>query len=171
MEADSAIGFSQFNPARFPDESISKETPSMKKTVIPILALAIAALLVGIFVAVSATTNTDLTEQEKLAMETYPGFSFVFNGTTNRIVKAHNVRAFTSQHPMIPYLIPIVEDFKRCNWSKDDPFRIEETETQVIIRLPSYGELKGIPIIWDSGWRLRVFFDKKTKTIISALQG
>ena len=104
-------------------------------------------------------------------METYPGFSFVFNGTTNRIEKANDVRGFTNQHTMITYLIPIVEDFKRCNWSKNDPFRIEETETQVIVTLPSYGELKGIPIYWGSGWRLRVIFDKKTKTIISALQG
>ena len=126
---------------------------------------------VAVFVARFHAPLRPATPQEQIAMETYPGFSFVFNGTTNRIVKARNVREFTNQHPMIPYLIPIVEDFKRCNWSKDDPFKIEETETQVIIRLPSYGELKGIPIIWDSGWRLRVIFDKKTKNIISALQG
>lgn len=68
----------------------------MKKTTIPIVAFTISALLVGIFVVVNATTNMDLTEQEKLAMEKLPGYRFSFEGKTNLIVKAASHRVVSS---------------------------------------------------------------------------
>lgn len=145
----------------------------MKKTAIPILAFAIAALLAGIFAVVNATTKTDLTEQEKLAMEKLPGYRFSFEGKTNLIVQAVSHRKFLDQHPMMPYLEIVVDRLERKPWTRDRVIRVQETETQIVITMPSWAEHLGMtgPTVFDAGYSRQIIIDKKTKKIISAVVG
>ena len=50
---------------------------------------------------------------------------------------------------------------------------VHETETQVVISLPSWMVILGItgPGVFDSGYSLEVTIDKKTMKIVSAFQG
>lgn len=147
-----------------------------KKFALP-LACGISVVIVAIVAIVVAIPSdedeSNLSKQEKLAMDKLPGYFFVFEGTTNHIVSARSHKAFLAQHPMMPYLEPVIERLEKRPWAKDFAIRIQETETQVIISLPSWAEQRGMagPTVFHSGYSLRVVIDKKTKTIISALQG
>ncbi len=117
--------------------------------------------------------SSSLTESEKLAMEALPGYFFEFGGKTIHITRAATHRAFLNQHPMMPYLEIVVDRLEKRPWAKDFAIRIRETETQVVISLPSWGERLGItgPTVFDAGYSLEVTIDKKTKKIVSAFQG
>ena len=122
----------------------------------------------GIFVMTSETPTTIEIESR----EVYPGYSFIYNGETNLIERKRSARVFTEQHPMMPYLEIFLEYFKyRPNWSYSDPILIQETETQVIITLPSWAERMGHKRYWGSSYNMQVIIDKKTKAVVSALQG
>jgi hypothetical protein len=106
-------------------------------------------------------------------MEALPGYFFEFGGKTIHITRAATHRAFLNQHPMMPYLEIVVDRLEKRPWAKDFAIRIRETETQVVISLPSWGERLGItgPTVFDAGYSLEVTIDKKTKKIVSAFQG
>ena len=74
---------------------------------------------------------------------------------------------------MMPYLELVVDRLEKKTWARDWPIRVQETETQVIITLPSWMEQLGMtgPTVFDAGYGLQVIIDKKTNKIISALQG
>ena len=145
----------------------------MKKTAIPIFAFAILALLVCTFVALKGTKNPKLTDQERLAMEKLPGYFFVFDGKTNHIERARSHKELLDQHPMMPYLEIVVDRLEKRSWARDYAIRIQETETQIVITLPSQAERLGMtgPGVFHSGYSLQVKIDKKTMKIVSAYQG
>ena len=130
------------------------------------------ATAIGVVAGIFALTYEAPTAIEIEAREVYPGYSFVYKGNTNLIERKWSARAFTEQHPMMPYLEIFLEYFKsRPNWSYSHPIKIQETETQVIISLPSYGEILGYKRYWGSAYNMQVIIDKKTMTVVSALQG
>ena len=135
---------------------------------------AILLLLVAssLFVFV-ATKPPVLSEQERFAMEALPGYFFVFEGKTNHIVRAKSHDAFLDQHPMMPYLELVADRLEKRPWARDFAIRIQETETQVVISLPSWAEQLGMtgPGVFHSGYSLQVTIDKKTMKIVSAYQG
>ena len=136
--------------------------------------LLVLSVSAGILLLVrTRTTHPNLSEQEKLAMEKLPGYFFVFEGKTNHIMCAKSHETLMEQHPMMPYLELVVDRLEKRPWAKDWPIRLQETETQVIITLPSWAEQLGMtgPTVFHAGYSLQVIIDKKTKKIISALQG
>ena len=136
--------------------------------------LTFLSVLAGILLLVrTRTTHPDLSEQEKLALEKLPGYFFVFEGKTNHIMRAKSHETLMEQHPMMPYLELVVDRLGKRPWARDWPIRMQETETQIIITLPSWMEQLGMtgPTVFDAGYELQVIIDKKTKKIISALQG
>lgn len=145
----------------------------MKKTEILIVVFAILALLVATFMTLKDTKNPMLTDQEKLAMEKLPGYFFVFEGKTNHIEHARTHKALLDQHPMMPYLEMVVDRLEKRSWAKYYAIRIQETETQIVITLPSQAERLGMtgPGVFHAGYNLQVIIDKKLKKIISAVQG
>lgn len=145
----------------------------MKKTTIPVLVFAISAFLAGIFVTVKATTSTHLTDQERLAMEKLPGYRFSFEGKTNLIVQAASHETFLDQHPMMPYLEIVVDRLERNSWTRDCVIRVQETESQIVITVPSWAEQRGMtgPTVFHAGYSRQIIIDKNTKKIISAVVG
>ena len=110
------------------------------------------------------------TENERLAMDILPGYSFVFNGKTNVIERSGDVHAFRNQHSMMPYLNLTAEKFRIYHWSKEHPIEIKETETEVVLTWPSRAKLRGAKIYWGSPYLLEVVVDKTTMKIVSALR-
>ena len=145
----------------------------MRKTTGPFLAFAILTLMSGLFVAVKSSANKDLTHQEILAMEKLPGYRFSFDGKTNLIVRAASHGKFLDQHPMMPYLEIVVDRLERNSQTRDLVIRVQETDSQVIISVPSWMEQLGItgPTVFDAGYSRQIIIDKKTKKIISAVVG
>ena len=142
-----------------------------KKRIVAIFA---PILVFGIILFVWAGKKRPvLSEQERFAMEALPGYFFVFEGKTNHIVRAKSHDAFLDQHPMMPYLELVADRLEKRSWARDFAIRIQETETQVVISLPSWMERLGMigPTVFDAGYSLQVTIDKKTMKIVSAYQG
>lgn len=142
-----------------------------KKRIVAIFA---PILVFGIILFVWAGKKRPvLSEQERFAMEALPGYFFVFEGKTNHIVRAKSHDAFLDQHPMMPYLELVADRLEKRPWARDFAIRIQETETQVVISLPSWAEQRGMtrPGVFHSGYSLQVTIDKKTMKIVSAYQG
>jgi hypothetical protein len=99
------------------------------------------------------------------------GYSFVYAGETNRIEVSRTTRHFTKQHPMMPYLELVAQEFVKCDWPRDLPVEISETETHVIVTWPSMPQILGLKNAFGSGYRKQIIIDKKTKKIISNLVG
>ena len=108
-----------------------------------------------------------LSEQERFAMEALPGYFFVFEGQTNYISQATTHKAFLRQHPMMPYLELVTERLEQRPWAREFAIRVWETDTEVVITLPSRAERFGVtgPGLFDSGYNLKVTIDKKTMGI------
>ena len=132
----------------------------------------LSLIIIAMFVARNRQTET-LSASQKFAMEALPGYFFVFEGETNHIVQARNHRTFLNQHPMMPYLELIVADLEERPWAKNFAIRVRETDSHVIISLPSWAERLGMtgPTVFHSGYSLEVTIDKKTMSIVSAYQG
>ena len=145
----------------------------MKRTIA--LSIAVSAIVLLVFAALllGFRSGENLSESEKFAMEALPGYFFVFEGQTNYISKAATHTAFPNQHPMMPYLELVVDRLEKRPWARDVAILVQETETQVVITLPSWMEILGItgPGVFDSGYSLEVTIDKKTMSIVSAYQG
>ena len=145
-----------------------------RKVALPALSAAVAVFLAGFLVILSPWLRMEkLSESEKRAMEALPGYFFVFKGQTNYIAKARTHKAFLAQHPMVPYLELVVDRLEKRPWARDFAIRVRETDTQVVISLPSWAEQLGMtgPGVFSSGYSLEVTIDKKTMTIVSAYQG
>ncbi len=145
----------------------------MKRTnVLPIVITAIVLLFFAA-VLLGFRSGEKLSESEKFAMEALPEYFFVFEGRTNYISKATTHKAFLNQHPMMPYLELVVDRLEKRPWAKEVAILVQETETQVVISLPSWMEILGIrgPVVFDAGYSLEVTIDKKTMSIVSAYQG
>jgi len=106
-------------------------------------------------------------------MEKLPGYRFSFDGKTNLVVKAASHKKFLDQHPMMPYLEIVVDRLERKPWTRDRVIRVQETETQIVITVPSWAEHLGLtgPTVFDAGYSRQIIIDKKTKKIISAVVG
>ena len=139
------------------------------------LATAVMAflLLFSVVVLLRGGGMEKLSESEKFAMKALPGYFFVFEGQTNYISQATTHKAFLRQHPMMPYLELVTERLEQRPWAREFAIRVWETDTEVVITLPSRAERFGVtgPGLFDSGYNLKVTIDKKTMTIISAFQG
>ena len=127
----------------------------------------------AVFFLTTQREISSLSVSERRAMETLPGYFFEFGGKTNHITRAATHRRFLNQHPMMPYLEVVVDRLEKRPWARDFAIRIRETETQVVITLPSRAERLGItgPTVFHAGYSLEVTIDKKTKKIVSAFQG
>ena len=133
---------------------------------------AISLIMVAMIVFCCHKTE-NLSESEKFAMKALPGYFFVFEGKTNYVGNAGNHRAFVNQHPMMPYLELVTDRLEKRPWARNFAIRVRETDTQVIISLPSWAERRGMtgPTVFDAGYSLEVTIDKKTMSIVSAYQG
>ena len=142
------------------------------KCTILYLALALSLTIVALIVSCCHKTEK-LSESEKFAMNALPGYFFVFEGITNYIENARSHRAFVNQHPMMPYLELVTDRLEKRPWARNFAIRVLETDTQVIISLPSWAEQRGLtgPTVFDAGYSLEVTIDKKTMKIVSAFQG
>lgn len=145
----------------------------MKRTILLPIVITAIVLLVFAAVLLGFRSREKLSESEKFAMEALPEYVFVFEGRTNYISKASTHKAFLDQHPMMPYLELVVDRLEKRPWAREVAILVKETETQVVISLPSWMEILGItgPVVFDSGYSLEVTIDKKTMKIVSAYQG
>ena len=145
----------------------------MKRAIALPIAITVIVLLVFSAVLLGFRGEEKLSESEKFAMEKLPEYFFVFKGQTNYISKASTHKEFLNQHPMMPYLELVVDRLEKRPWARDVAILVQETETQVVITLPSWMEILGItgPVVFDSGYSLEVTIDKKTMSIVSAYQG
>ena len=134
--------------------------------------LALCTTIIAIIVYHCRKTET-LSETEQFAMKALPGYFFVFEGETNYVGNAENHQSFVNQHPMIPYLELVTDRLEKRPWARNFAIRVRETDTQVIISLPSWAEQRGLtgPTVFDAGYSLEVTIDKKTMRIVSAFQG
>lgn len=138
------------------------------------IAIATIAIFGGLVLCIHRRGgNESLSESERRAMEVLPGYSFVFEGETNHIVNAKTYKKLMSQHRMMPYLELVAERLDARSWYRDCVIRVIETETQVVITVPSWAEHIGMtgPTVFRSDYSLEVTIDKKTMDIISAWQG
>ena len=130
-----------------------------------ILAIAITAILL--------LERDENAEALKEARRILPGYSVVFEGHTNVIQRCGSLRAFSRQHEMMEYLQTFAPFVEQYNHPTNHPILIRETDDRVIIELPCRFRFPPYnwTIYWGSGYRLKIEFDKKTKKVVSALQG
>ena len=117
--------------------------------------------------------KTSNTEALKEARRILPGYTTVFKDRTNVIQRCGSLRAFSRQHEMMEYLQTFAPFVEQYNHPTNHPILIRETDDRVIIELPCRFRFPPYnwTIYWGSGYRLKIEFDKKTKKVVSALQG
>lgn len=132
------------------------------------LVLCLATLMAGV-VMYLLRLSPHKTPNEAICALT--GYSFVYAGETNRIEVSRPTRHFTTQHPMMPYLELVAQEFVKCDWPREIPVEITETEKHIIVTWPSMPQILGLKNAFGAGYRKQIIIDKKTKKIISNLVG
>ena len=118
-------------------------------------------------------TATEETSEAILARRVLPGYTIVFQGRTNEINRCGSLKAFSQQHEMMDYLFLLAPYIEHYNHTTNYPIFIYETDERMIIELPSKYRLPPYnwKVYWGSSYRFKMEIDKKTKKVISALQG
>ena len=108
-----------------------------------------------------------------IARRVLPRYAIVFEGRTNVINCCESLKTFSLQHEMMPYLIIAAPYIEHYNNPTNYPIFISETDERVIIELPSRYRLPpyNLKVYWGSFYLFKMEIDKKTKKVISALQG
>ena len=138
-----------------------------------VLAMFSACLLGIAALACWSVFSTRPPEGVEKARELFPGYAVVFNGTTNTMKRCLGPRSFCRQHPMMDYLLVFAPYLERYGHPKEHPIIVRETDDRVIVELPSRFRFPpyNLTIYWGSPYHLKVEIDKKTKVVVSELQG
>ena len=135
------------------------------------IVLAVLAVSAGVVVSLAVLRSGRLpTDEEQKQMDALADWSFVFEGTTNRIKKTRTISAFDGQHEMVPYLRILSPYFEQEQAIKNRPVDVVIRDDQVIVvTWPVPLEIE--KLLWRADFTLRVLVDRKRMVVLDVYGG